>query len=83
MGLNVLQTTSIQGTYGWVFGNEDGSGTSGALTIGPDSGSGGTSVSLTLGSSGDPVQRSPRLELIRADSTGSINARGSALFRVA
>jgi hypothetical protein len=51
MGLNVLQTTSIQGTYGWVFGNEDGSGTSGALTIGPDSGSGGTSVSLTLGSS--------------------------------
>ena len=51
MGLNVLQTTSIQGTYGWVFGNEDGTGTSGALTIGPDSGSGGTSVSLTLGSS--------------------------------
>lgn len=52
LGLSVLQTTDVQGTHGWVFGHQDGSGVSGALTIGPDtSGGAGSAVSLTLGTS--------------------------------
>jgi hypothetical protein len=50
LNLNVLSTTDVQGTHGWVFGNEDNSGVSGALTISPDTSSGGaTTVSLTIG----------------------------------
>jgi hypothetical protein len=33
LGLNVLSTTDVQGTHGWVFGNADNSGVSG-LTVG-------------------------------------------------
>jgi hypothetical protein len=50
LGLGVLSTTDVQGTHGWVFGNADNSGVSGALTLAPDSASGGaTLVSLTVG----------------------------------
>ena len=50
LGLNVLSTTDVQGTHGWVFGNEDNTGVSGALTLSPDTSSGGaTTVSLTIG----------------------------------
>jgi hypothetical protein len=50
LGLNVLSTTDVQGTHGWVFGNADNSGVSGALTLAPDTSSGAaTLVSLTVG----------------------------------
>ncbi len=50
LGLGVLSTTDVQGTHGWVFGNADNSAVSGALTLAPDSSSGGaTLVSLTVG----------------------------------
>jgi hypothetical protein len=50
LGLNVLSTTDVQGTHGWVFGNADNTGVTGALTLSPDTSSGGaTTVSLTAG----------------------------------
>lgn len=51
LNLNVLSTTDIQGTHGWVFGNDDGTGTSGALTIAPGTDGGPSAVSLTIGTS--------------------------------
>jgi hypothetical protein len=52
LGYSVLQTTDVQGTHGWVFGNADSTGVSGALTVGPaTSGGGGAAVSLTVGTS--------------------------------
>jgi hypothetical protein len=50
LSLNVLSTTDVQGTHGWVFGNEDNTGVTGALTLSPDTSTGGaTTVSLTAG----------------------------------
>ncbi len=50
LGYSIVQSTDVQGTHGWVFGSEGGTGVSGALTITPDaSGGSGSFVSLTVG----------------------------------
>lgn len=48
LGLNLVGKSSAGGAHSWIIGDEDGSGPQGAITIGDD-GSGGSTVSLTLG----------------------------------
>jgi hypothetical protein len=49
LGLNVLGKQSVEGAHTWIFGDEDGSGPQGGVTVTED-GSGGSLASVTIAS---------------------------------